>query len=131
MSWIPNNIEIKAVLVLGPSERYAYWVKKVADQHQVWSLWQEGGWALTGDAMNCILVPVWPHFKYAELCAEGAWAGYQPRSIPLEDWLNRWIPGMQQDRRQVAVFPTISDKGICVEPKRLEQDLCNELSNYE
>ena len=131
MNWLPNESEIKSVLLLKAPQRYVHWIKKVADEQQLWSLWQEGGWALAGDTTGRQLVPVWPHSKYAELCAEGPWAGYQPRSIALDAWLNRWIPGMEEDQRLVAVFPTPSDKGICVEPERLEQDLRAELANYE
>src|SRR5215510_1212388 len=110
MSWVPNEKEIKAVLSLDAPKRYDYWIKKVADQDEVWSLLQDGGWALAGSDDGRQLVPVWPHLKYAALCANGAWAGYEPKAISLETWLNRWIPGMERDNRRVAVFPTPNDK---------------------
>ena len=112
-------------------KRYEYWVKKVADQEEVWSLWQEDAWALAGDDAGRQFVPVWPHSRYAALCAQGAWAGYQPKAIDLNAWLDRWIPGMEQDQRLLAVFPTPKDKGVPMEPRRLEKDLRTELANYE
>ena len=131
MSWTPNENEIQAVLSLEASKRYEHWIKKVADQEEVWSLWHEGGWALAGDDLGRQLVPVWPHSRYAALCAEGAWAGYQPKAITLDAWLDRWIPGIERDQRIVAVFPTPKEKGVPIEPRLLELDLRNELSNYE
>src|SRR5881628_2624617 len=102
MSWTPNQKEIEAVLALEGPKRYAYWIKKVADQEELWSLWHENGWCLAADAAGNQLVPVWPHSKYAELCAEGPWTGYAPKSIPVDTWLSSWIPGMERDRRLVA-----------------------------
>ena len=70
MSWTPSEKEIQAVLSLDAPKRYEHWVKKVADQEMIWSLWGENGWALVGDAVGHQLVPVWPHSRYAALCAE-------------------------------------------------------------
>ena len=131
MHWTPKRLEIEAVLSLDAMKRYQYWIKKVADQQQVWSLWHEGNWVLAGDDSGSQLVPVWPHASYASLCATGVWNGSDPKVIPLHVWLDRWIPGMEGDHRRVAVFPTPSDQGISMEPKKVEDDLRNELLNYE
>ena len=118
MSWTPSENEIKAVLSLEARQRYEHWIKKVADEEEVWSLWQEGGWALAGDDSGRLFVPVWPHSRYAALCAEGVWDAYQPKAVPLDVWLERWTPGMDRDHRLVAVFPTPTDKGI---PRRAKE----------
>jgi len=130
MSWTPNETEIEAVLSLDAPKRYEHWIKRVADQEVVWSLWQERGWALASNGAGRQLVPVWPHSKYAALCAVGVWVDCQPKAITLDVWLARWIPGMERDQQLVAVFPTTKEKGVCVDPKRLETDLRNELENY-
>lgn len=131
MSWTPNEVEMEAVLSMEASERYRHWIKKVADQGAVWSLWKEGGWALAGDDSGRELVPAWPHSRYAILCAAEAWAGFEPQAIALDVWLDHWLPGIERDRRLVAVFPTPNDQGLVIEPRRLEQDLRLELANYE
>lgn len=131
MSWTPNEKEIQAVVSLAAAKRYEYWIKKVADDEQVWSLGQKDGWALVGDDAGRELVPVWPHSKYAALCAKGIWDGYEPKVITLDDWLDRWVPGMERDGRLVAVFPTPDGNGAVVDPRRLEQDLRDELAKYE
>jgi len=131
MAWMPTDKEIAAVLQLDGPKRYSYWVKKVADQQVVWSLWQADGWALAADDQGRQLVPVWPHEKFAELCARDVWAGYAPKAIEIEAWMERWIPGMQRDTILVAVFPTPNDRGVAVDPAKLGEDLQEELSNYE
>jgi hypothetical protein len=129
--WIPNDKELQAVLSLNGIERYNHLIKKVVDQEQVWSLWHDNGWALASDDTGQQLVPIWPHSKYAGLCATGAWTSYRPKAISLEDWQIKWIPGMIRDRRIVAVFPTPASQGVTVSPNRIEHDLSVEMSNYE
>jgi hypothetical protein len=130
MSWTPKEKEIQVVPGLPGPKRYEYFVKHTADENQIWSLWQ-GGWALARDSQGRELVPVWPHQIYAEACATKEWEGYAPQAISMDAWLERWIPGMIEDKRFAAVFPTPEDKGIVVEPRRLEADLRAELEHYE
>lgn len=131
VTWNPNSKEIEAVLRLSGVERYMHFIKKVADYEEIWSLWEAGGWAMASDDYGRELVPVWPHPKYAEKCAQGNWQLSVPRSIELDAWMERWIPGIERDRRLIAVFPLANDKGVVVDPARLAADLNEELTNYE
>jgi hypothetical protein len=131
MSWTPATKEIESVLLLEGPKRYSHLIKKVADQEEIWSLWKEGTWALAEDDEEHELVPIWPHSKYASLCAIGVWEGYEPKSIALDAWLNRWIPGMGRDERLVAVFPTPKDSGVVTDSSRIERGLRDELAQYE
>jgi hypothetical protein len=123
--------EFESVLSLSGSERYRYFVKKVADWEAIWSLRTQEGWILAGDDQGNELVPVWPHERFAVACATGNWSDSEPVRIEISTYLERWIPGMVRDRRLVAIFPTPSDKGVVVTPERLRQDLEAELSLYE
>lgn len=130
MDWSPNENEIESVLALPSPKRYSYWIKKVVDEERIWSLWQNGGWAMAADDSGREVVPVWPHPKFCELCLEGAWKSFEPRSISLGLWLSRWLPGIEEDRRMVGVFPIPLDKGIVVEAARVRNDLNDELQHY-
>ena len=130
MSWAINGKEFENVTRLEPKSRYEYFIKKVADWQEIWSLWNDG-WVLMGDQEQNESVPVWPHPIYAESCAVGAWLGYKPKSIALSDWLEKWTPGMIKDQRAVAVFPTSDGSTVTIEPNKLKNDLEKELSNYE
>jgi hypothetical protein len=130
MSWSISGKEFENVVRLAPRARYEHFVKKVADWKEVWSLWKDG-WVLMGDKDENETVPVWPHPMYAEASALGEWLGYTPRKISLDDWLQKWTPGMAKDRRMVAVFPTNEGETITVDPFRLKADLQEELSKYE
>jgi hypothetical protein len=131
MSWTPNEKEIESVIGLPASERYKYFVKKAADTEQVWSLRKDVGWATSADDAGRICIPVWPHARYAAACANENWAEYEPQSIELDAWLERWLPGMQRDGRLAAVFPTPTNQTVNVPPARLKGDIEAELELYE
>jgi hypothetical protein len=131
MSWRPNEREIASVVMLTGPDRYSYLIKKMVDQHVVWSLWCEGGWALASAVSGRELVPVWPHPNYAILSAKGAWNGCLPKSISLNEWLDRWVPGTEQDGRLVAAFPTPADTGVEVSPRQMERDIRIEMNRYD
>jgi hypothetical protein len=131
MAWILRDDEIAAVLQLDGGARYSYCVKKITDEKQLWSLMQDDGWALMADDTDQELIPIWPHEKFATLCATGFFADHQPKSIAIDTWLERWIPGMEKDGRIIAVFPTAESKGVLVDPRRFEADIREELLKYE
>jgi len=59
------------------------------------------------------------------------WAGRTPRAIDLDEWLDKWMPGMERDGFRVAVFPTPRHGGVSVTPGRLREDLRDELELME
>ena len=130
MSWTVARQEFEAVTSLPGDRRYLYCVKKVADWEELWSLRDEGGWALTGTPEGAEAVPIWPHTQYARACATEQWCGCEPASMPLDAWIEKWTPGMERDARLVAVFPTATNRGVVVDPKRFARDILEERAKY-
>ncbi len=131
MSWNVSDKEYESVILLSGEKRYSYFVKKVADWEEVWSLRNQDGWVLAADAFGSQVIPVWPHERYAQACLTQEWQDCTPAVIDLDAWMKRWIPGMIQDGRRIAVFPTPDDKGVVVEPIRLQTDINEECEQYE
>ncbi|MBW3623235.1 MAG: DUF2750 domain-containing protein [Armatimonadetes bacterium] len=131
MSWIVSDKELESVFSLPAPKRYEYFVKRVADSEEVWSVGDNDGWALLGNDEGKELVPVWPHERYAAACAKGPFSGNEPRMIPLDAWMERWLPGLEKDGRGVAVFPTLEGTAAHVSPEQLRDDLREELEKYE
>ena len=123
--------EVEAVAARPAAVRYGYFVKQVADWEAVWSLRGAGGWVLAAAEEQRECVPVWPHAAFAAQCAGGEWAESEPAAIPLREWLDRWVPGMERDGRAVAVMPTREDRGVVVAAERLAADLRVELGRLE
>ena len=124
-----SDQEFKAVLALPGPARYEHLVKRIADTEEVWSLRGPGGWVLANDEGR-ELIPIWPHPRYAEACAQGDWAGTEPVAISLEDWAADWLADMETDGRGVSVFPTPDGRTVVVDPGQLLTDLEAELENY-
>jgi hypothetical protein len=128
MTWQVNEHEFRRVITQPAKVRYKYFVSRVADWKQLWSLRNQEGWIQAHDEEGRILFPIWPHHRYADACATGPWQDCHAELIDLDVWLDRWIPGMTRDKRWVAVFPTPQCMGICVSAEQLERDLRAELA---
>ncbi|XQY93683.1 DUF2750 domain-containing protein [Metabacillus sp. HB246100] len=120
--------EILAVIKLPANRRYSYFIKKIVDFEELWGLYNDG-WAISEDTNGNKLIPLWPKKEYAELCTEEEWKQYQPKKIYLNDFINKWIPGMSKDRLSVSVFWYENDS-VVVNPERLLNDIEEELENY-
>jgi hypothetical protein len=75
--------------------------------------------------------PVWPHRRYAEACASGAWPSDEAVAIDIDDWVQAWLPDLENDGMRIAVFQTPADEGVGVTPDRMKSDLEAELEQFE
>ncbi|WP_345844096.1 DUF2750 domain-containing protein [Shewanella algae] len=105
-----------------PEGRYDFLVEQVKEHKELWVLQDNDGCVmLTTDDEDCI--PVWPSEETASLWAVDDWQDCRPLSIGLAEWLERWVPGMEDDELYVAVFPMLEDLGVVIPPHELEQRL--------
>jgi len=121
--------QIESVIALPGPKRYEHFVKIVADWEEVWGLYQDG-WALAATDGGQKVFPVWPAKEYAALCAEKEWAGYEPESFPLADFMNELLPNLKNDGVLLGVFYTPSDTGVTLTVDQVLEDLNQELENY-
>lgn len=132
MSWEPREVEIAAVLRLDREARYRHAIKRMADTEQLWTLRSAEGFVMGEAANGTLYVPVWPHARYAQLCAVGDSEGCEPEPIPLEEWMELWTPGLRRDGRSVAVFPAPGEMRVLLaQPDRFAADLAEECEQYE
>ncbi|WP_419868700.1 DUF2750 domain-containing protein [Chryseobacterium sp. CT-SW4] len=125
-----TNKKIENILKMNDDERYDYFIRKVADFEEIWGL-SDDGWALLGDNNENRVLPLWPEKEFAELCAVDQWKDYKPELIELDNFLEKWIPGMTNDKTLVNIFSTPNAKGIVITPNDLLSDLQEELEQYE
>ncbi|QSX34681.1 DUF2750 domain-containing protein [Shewanella avicenniae] len=102
-----------------PEQRYQYLVEQTKANKELWIIQDDDGCVmLTTDDEDCI--PVWPSEAAALQWTKDEWQDCRPLSISLSDWLERWVPGMEDDELFVAVFPLEDDLGVVVPPHELE-----------
>lgn len=123
-----NKAKIDNILQLSNYERYYYFIRKVADFEEVWGLYNDG-WAVLGDKQGLEVVPFWPEKEFADLCVGDQWKKYSPKSISIEDFMEKWLPGMEGDGRQISVFYKNISNGLIKSPKEVSDDLEAELKN--
>ncbi|MCH4293234.1 DUF2750 domain-containing protein [Shewanella sp. 3B26] len=110
------------ITTLNPDARYDYLVEQVKANQEIWTLQDTDGCVmLTTEDEDCI--PMWPTEEAAALWAVDEWKDCEPLAIPLNEWLERWVTGMEDDELLVAVFPVQDDLGVVVPPWELENRL--------
>jgi hypothetical protein len=131
MNWEPNEHEIKSVCALDLAGRFEYFVKKVADNELLWGLGADDLWVMKGGPDGVEVMPLWPHARYAEMCATDQWAGNAPHEITLDEWLEKWTPGLTRDGLKVGVFPVPGSGGVIMHASALKVHIDEELEKYE
>lgn len=123
------NKKIKNLVCLSDEDKYHYFIRKVVDFEQIWGLFNDG-WALLTDESGNTIFPFWPEKEIAEICATNEWDGYEAKSISLDDFVEKWLPGLQNDSLLLNIFYVNQNKGKTVQPQDLLFDLNNEIEQY-
>ena len=124
-----SHKQLSAVLELSGRQRLEYFVKVVADWQEVWGLYLDG-WALAATDGGVPVFPLWPAKEYAQVCAEGEWKGYEPRSISLDDFMRVLLPRLRSDAVLPGVFFTPASRGVTPSVEELMLALEAELEQY-
>lgn len=124
-----NKKEIESVIRLDANKRYEYFIKKVVDMEEVWGLFNDG-WATSDNGKGEKFIPFWPSKEFAELCAIEEWEGYIPEAIELDEFVEEWLIGMEEDEYKISIFSNNKD-AITLEIDILTKDLNEEISKYE
>ena len=103
--------QYQQTLKLDANQRLKYLFKTMMAEKQVWLLVDDIGCVmLNTEDEDC--VPIWPSEQFAQGWATGEWQHCQPKCIKLNEWQQRWIPGLIEDDLSVAVFPNENEEGM-------------------
>lgn len=123
-----NKKEFEGVIKQPPNIRYEYFIKKVVDFEEVWGLYNDG-WATAQDEEGNTLIPFFPKEEFAEIYAKNEWSGCKAKPIDLDDFIDKWLIGMERDGVKPSIFPTDDDTAV-VNIDVILKDLETELENY-
>jgi hypothetical protein len=112
----------QALLALPAPRRYRYFLEQLAATGEAWGLWEEG-WALSVDAAERDILPLWPSRGTAERCATRLWEGYAARPLPLAELTGTVLPELEASGMGLVAFSTPDGHGHPVTPARLREDL--------
>jgi len=111
------------VKAMSAAERYSYFLQLVGQHELLWSLQDDKGCVVLSSEDGEECVPVWPHPEFAQDWIADEWSDCKLLEIDLNGWLQRWIPGMQQDGVAVAVFPGTDEDGVVMTPVELREEI--------
>ncbi len=121
MSYSMTETERNGALNLNSEYRYDLFVSKVFQHGLMWTLKGPEGLLFLAADDNEHCLPVWPHEDFAQLWAQGEFAGFEPQSITLEIWQSRWVDGLTQDNISLAVFPLLEQENLIIEAAELNE----------
>ncbi len=118
--------QLQAVVMLPGPQRYAYFVKRVAETGVVWGLYRQG-WALAKKEDGTLVFPLWPDSEFAQVCADYEWTGYAPQSFALDELMTELLPQLEQDGLVTGVFYTPGARDVMPTAGLLRADLDDEM----
>lgn len=128
----PKKQEIQNVLLLNPHQRYDYFIGKVADWEQVWTLGNHEGLVTAQDDSPCLFLPLWVAKEYAELCLTDEWVGCFPLPMTLEHLMTEILPDMASANIKTAIMMLPNGKGTPIfDAQSVLDDLQEECQQYE
>ncbi|USY50010.1 DUF2750 domain-containing protein [Bacillus altitudinis] len=127
MSMHPKELE--TTMQLPAKKCYDYFIKKIVDFEEVWSLRNEKGWVMSEDDYRVPQLHFWPTEEHAAFCAIDQWEKTVPEMIDLDDFIEEWLPGMLADGINPSIFYN-RNNSLSIEIQTLKEDIEEELKNY-
>ncbi len=84
---------------------YTLFIDQVLENETVWGLRSEEGWAHceSENYEDSGVIPFWSDPSYLKDFMDSEWVDYKMTKISLEQFLNHWLPGMDEDGILVGI----------------------------
>lgn len=122
--------EIENVSGLEPYNRYQYFIKKVADFEELWTIIDENGDYAFSDVDDKVLISFWSAKEYIDSNLNDGWKNCKPKKITLDDLEDEIFDLIASENYLINVFPVSGKSGFVVDLDEFARDLNDELKNY-
>jgi len=104
---------------------YQAFIEQVLEFEIVWGLQSDEGWAVceSNDYIEKEVLLFWSSKALAKIHVTDEWKKYQPIAIELNEFIDSWLHGMDEDGIYAGVNWTKELDGIEIEPVILIDDL--------
>ena len=126
-----NLKEVESVSKLIPLERYRYFIKKIADYEELWTIIDENGDYALSDIDDIVLISFWSAKEYIYSNLEQGWANCKPIKLTLTDLEETIFDLIDSRNYLINVFPVNGKSGFIIDLDEFTRDLSNELKNYQ
>ncbi|MCH4831204.1 DUF2750 domain-containing protein [Flavobacterium columnare] len=118
-----NAKEIKNVSVLQPIERYKYFIKKVADYEELWTIVDVNGDYALSDIDDKTLISFWSAKEFINSNLEEGWKECTPKKLTLDDLEDEIFDLIASKNYLIDVFPVNGKSGFVVDLDEFARDL--------
>lgn len=124
-----SSEEFVALNKMLPEQRFDYTLAQLIEKRYIWGLFGTDGWVML-KADEDVCMPIWPCKAFATAWVKNDFPDCEPKQIEFSEWIETWLPGMQNNNTLVLVFPLGDDEeGIMLEANEMleciEEDLAN------
>ena len=126
--------ELEAVTALSPEKRYNYFVKRICDWEQVWTLYEDDYIVLNEAKNSKLYILLFPFKDFAEHYATNTrgMKGVSYKSFEINEFLETIIKKLQaKNVSNALVFPVANGYGLNVSMTDMVKDIQSELENYK
>ncbi len=126
-----NKMEIENVSKLDTFKRYKYFIKKVADFEELWTLIDENSDFALSEIDNHFFISFWTAEEFIKSNLDNGWKNHTPLKMSLNYFEENVMPVIQENNYLINVFPVNGKSGFVVSINEFVRDLNEELENYE
>jgi len=126
--------ELEAVTALSPEKRYNYFVKRICDWEQVWTLYEDDYIVLNEAKNDKLYILLFPFKDFAEHYATNTreMKGVSYKSFELCEFLETIVKKLQMNKvNHALIFPVADGYGLNVSMEDMVKDIQTELENYK
>jgi hypothetical protein len=108
---------------LTPEDQLRRFIEEVHASGTVWGLRGESGWAFceSGEYEETDVLLFWSDRAGAQQHVKDEWSGHLPTEIPLEEFVDKWLPGMDEDQGLLGLNWDAGLDGPETEPSELAE----------
>ncbi|CAM3146991.1 DUF2750 domain-containing protein [Chryseobacterium flavum] len=126
-----NPKEKENILKLKPFKRYQYFIKKIADFEEIWTIVDENGDYAISEIDGLNLISFWTAEEFIRSNLEAGWENCKPLKLTLADLEESLYDIIRSEDYLIDVFPINAKSGFVVKLEEFKRDLDEELEKIE
>jgi hypothetical protein len=126
-----NSKEIENILKLDPLKRYQYFIKKIADFEELWTIVDEDGNYALSDIDDYTLISFWSAEEFVTSNLNEGWQNCKPVKLTLDDLEDDLFEIIESENYLINIFPIDGKSGFVVNYNEFRRDLDEELDKIE
>ncbi|WP_350284656.1 DUF2750 domain-containing protein [uncultured Croceitalea sp.] len=126
-----NIKEIESVSKLEPFKRYNYFLKRIANFEEFWTIVDNHGDVALSEIEENTLISFWSSEEFIKSNLSGNWEKCIPFKVTFDDFEDTFAPLIAQNDYLINVFPVNRKSGFVVSLDEFIRDLNDELEQYQ